>query len=144
MCTTSSTTSMAGTLERRAEIPRLRQRVRSCFASSWRSSGRLGSTPAPPCTAIAQPPIFFFSLLYPDFLSLDFWACKNLSLLMRFYRQPRTSKFYVLELNFGFHKKGLVSNLAAGSLGWVDRFRVVLRFWVSVTFRYFLIYMISP
>lgn len=57
--TTSSTTSMAGREERRAAMPILRQRVRSCLASSCRWSGRLGSTPAPPCTAIAQPrPIY--------------------------------------------------------------------------------------
>jgi len=98
-CTTSSTTSMAGRLEFRAEIPRLRQRVRSCFASSWRSSGRLGSTPAPPCTAIAHPPILSLSL------SLSLSLCPTLSLcgFLRlqwakgvqsgFYRQPRTWNF---------------------------------------------------
>jgi len=63
--TTSSTTSIAGRLERRAEMPRSRQRARSFLASSCLSCGRFGSTPAPPCTAIAHPPIFL-ALVYSE------------------------------------------------------------------------------
>jgi len=70
--TTSSTTSRAEALARRAEMPILRQRVRSCLACSWRCGGRLRSTPAPPCTAIAQPPIslYFYPLCYDLFIVL--------------------------------------------------------------------------
>lgn len=108
--TTSSTTSMAETLEPRAEMPRLRQRVRSCFASSWRWRGRFGSTPAPPCTAIAQPPIFlslWLSLSLPlCFLFLCMWRLQQLLWSKGwFYRQFRISKAYVLQLNLGSRGK---------------------------------------
>lgn len=80
--TTSSTTSIAGQLERRAEMPRLRQRVRSCLAASCRCTGRLGSTPAPPCTAIAHFPIFFrLLLLTADALSPPLSGLFGVSLL---------------------------------------------------------------
>lgn len=104
--TTSSTTSMAGRLERRAEMPRLRQRVRSCLASSWRCCGRFGSTPAPPCTAIAHLPIYPFGslLLWIAFESVCVEASMHAEeLVATLYRQFADSTcLWVGFYNFSF------------------------------------------
>lgn len=95
--TTSSTTSMAGREERRAEMPRRRQRLRSFLASSWRSRGRFGSTPAPPCTAMAQPPILSLSSLWSLSFSLLLWYNAYGS-STTIYRASRTSNLNKLGL----------------------------------------------